>query len=87
MVARTRSTRRRAAPTQDPVAAPLDTIALFAEKMRAQYVRDRALEAVVQYRDAGQLRQAKAELARAERLHTRIEAIERQFATHRSDDR
>lgn len=55
--------------------------------MRAQYVRDRALEAVVQYRDAGQLRQAKAELARAERLHTRIEAIERQFATHRSDDR
>jgi hypothetical protein len=40
---------------------------------------ERALEAVVRLRDDGQIRQAKAELARAERLHARIEAIDRAF--------
>lgn len=62
-------------------------MSLFAEKMRVQHERDRALEAVVQFRDAGDIRKANAELARAEHLHARIEAIDRQFATHRSDDR
>jgi hypothetical protein len=44
------------------------------------------LEAVVRLRDAGQIRAAQRELARAERLHARIDAIERTVAAHRRGD-
>jgi hypothetical protein len=87
MVARTKSPRLPAPRLRKTTAGPLDTIALFAEKMRAMHERDRALHAVVRWRDDGQIRKAQAELARAECLHTRIDAIDRAFAAPRPTSR
>jgi hypothetical protein len=83
MVARTKRPRRPASLPRKPASGPLDAVALFAEKMRAIHERDRALDAVVRWRDDGQIRKAHAELARAERLHARIDAIDRAFAAPR----
>ena len=86
MVARNQSPRRKAAGKPKPQRRPTDTIALFTEKMRAMHERDLALQEVPTLRDAGQIRKAKARLALAERLHARIEAIDRQFTSQRSSD-
>ena len=84
MVARNRSPQRRSAAHRAVNSDRIDAIALFYEKVRALRDRDQALQAVVRLRDAGQIRAAQRELARAERLHARIDAMDRTFAAHRS---
>jgi len=84
MVARNKPPRQRTSGDLATASRAIDAIALFSEKMRALHERDLALKEVVTLRDTGQIRKARAQLARAERLHAHIDAIDRQLAAGRN---
>jgi hypothetical protein len=73
MAARNKRTR------QHPQSARVDTIEVFGETIRATHERDQALEEVVKLRDAGKIREARAKLKQAERLHARVVTLEKEL--------
>jgi hypothetical protein len=73
MAARTKRTRQR------PQSARGDAIEVFGEKMRAISERDQALQEVVELREAGKIREARAKLKQAEKLHARVATLGEQL--------
>jgi len=75
MAAKNKRTRQR------PQSARFDAIDAFTVAMRAAEERDQLLREVVQLRDAGKIREARARMKQAEKLHARVVTLEKQLTS------